>query len=208
MFSMEGVMKHQSFTITMEGCVRVQNKSKKTVSKTVVCISIVAVAVIAVLVGVIVYLVTSPVPELSSQPYGFPPVGHRIPGPQGHVLTPENMGQLIEQLEEVALEDRSYTVSKSNNWVFETALTPSGNARVSNLEQNSRTVFFDLLLSETMEVIFTSPFLPLGSSLEGFALDRDIGAGIHDTLLVIYLVDDYYEIITDVTVGVTITVLA
>lgn len=186
-----------------------KNKSsKKPVSKTVVSVCIAAVAVIAVLVGVIVYLITRPVPELSPQPYGFPPVGHRVPGPQGTVLTPENIGQVMEQLNEVDEADRSYTVSMSNNWVWETALTPSENARVNNLERNSRTVFFDLLLRESREIIYTSPFLPLGSSLEGFALDRDIGAGVHDALIVFYLVDDYYEIITDLTVGVTLTVLS
>lgn len=185
-----------------------QDKGKKPVSKLVICLCVAVLAVIAALVGVIVFLLTRPAPELVMQPYGFPPVGHRIPGPSGTVLTPENREQVLSELENVAPEDRSYTVSMSNDWVFETALTPSANARVRNLERNSRTVFFDLLLRETMEVIFTSPYLPLGSTFEGFALDRDIGAGVHDVLLVIYLVDDDYEIITDVTVGVTITVLA
>lgn len=176
-------------------------KSGSKVSKATICVCIVAAIVIAVLVGIIIYLLDRP-PE----PYGAPPDTARVSGARGTVLTPENREQVMAQLEEVAEQDRSYTVSMSRDWVFETALTPSANARVSNIERNSRTVFFDVLLRDTREVVFTSPYLPLGSTLEGFSLDRDIGAGEHDALVVFYLVDDDYEIITDITATVTLII--
>lgn len=186
----------------MKGKKTKENKNKKPVSKAVVGVSVGAVAVIAILVGVIIHLTNTPDPE----PYGFPVVTGRIPGAQGTVLTPENRDEVMALFNEVAEEDRSYVVSMSRDWIFETALTPSPNARVNNLERNSRTVFFDVLLRETGDLIFTSPFMPLGSTLEGFALDRDVDAGVHEALVVFYLVDDDYEIITDVTVGITITI--
>lgn len=180
-------------------------KSKKSgskVSKATVCVCVVAVVIIAVLVGVIIYLLNAPAPE----PYGTPPETGRVSGVQGTVLTPENIEQVRAELERVEEEDLRYVVSMNSNWIFETALTPSENARVDNVERNSRTVFFDVLLRETGELVYTSPYLPLGSTLKGFSLTHDIGAGVHDALVVFYLVDDDYEIITDVTVTVTLTV--
>jgi hypothetical protein len=48
--------------------------------------------------------------------------------------------------------------------------------------------------------------MPLGSQHSGFALDYDLEPGVYSAILTHFLVDDDLEILTDVSVGVTITV--
>ena len=124
---------------------------------------------------------------------------------QGGIVTPENVEEELERLGSVS-PDAQYTVSMTTNWFFETWDTPSTNASVRNVERNSRTVYFDVILVDTGEVVYRSPYIPLGGELTNFALDRNLRAGSYDAIVTYFLVDDDYEIVTDVSVTVTLTV--
>lgn len=121
---------------------------------------------------------------------------------RGVLVTPENVHELIEQDQKNT--DASYTLSMNFDWQFEDGASPSSNAYVENSQLNSRTVYFDLFLGDTEELIYSSPYIPLGGELTGFALDKDLDAGVYEATMVYHLVDDEYQEITTVTVGVNL----
>lgn len=165
-------------------------------------ILIIIVAVLLAVIGILIYLLLTREPE--TQIVVRDPLVPR--GGRGMVLTPDNMDGIPEDFSG-PIEDGQYTVSMSTDWVFETAKTPSANAIVNNLARNSRTVCFDVYIRDTWEVIYCSPYMPLGTTNANFALDKDIPAGTYDCVVVYFLVDDDLEVITDLSVSVNITVL-
>jgi hypothetical protein len=128
-------------------------------------------------------------------------------GGRGMIATPENIDEIRRLLEEEPSPDAQYTVHMTTNWEFETARTPSRNALVRNLEENSRTVYFDVTLNDTGALVYSSPYIPLGGMLEKFALDVNLSAGVHAATIRFFLVDDDNEVIADVADSVTLTIL-
>lgn len=123
----------------------------------------------------------------------------------GRLLTLDNLDDVRQRMSEFSA-DAQYTVSMTTNWVFDTARTPSRNAVVDNLVRNSRTVYFDVIINSTDEVVFSSPYIPLGETLENFALDKDVSPGVYDATVRYFLVDDNNEVVADVAVSVTLTI--
>ena len=142
----------------------------------------------------------APVPDLPPPPTQRPTIGGR-----GTLLTPENVDEVRDILEQ-PVQDAQYTVSMTRNWVFDTALTPSRNASVDNLERNTRMVYFDVILKDTGQMVYSSPYIPLGLTHDNFALDEDLPAGVYEATITFFLVDDDYEYITDVSASVTLTI--
>ena len=126
-------------------------------------------------------------------------------GGGGMLLTPDNIDEVRQMMEEPG-PDAQYTVSMTTNWTFDTWQTPSSDAIVNNLESNSRTVYFDVTLRDTDELVYSSPYIPLGQALVDFALDANPGAGVHDAIVRFFLVDDDNEVVADVAVSVTLTI--
>lgn len=129
-------------------------------------------------------------------------------GGRGVVVTPDNVEEVRQMLEEQEFrpEDARFQFSLVPNWTFPTSRTPSPDARVRNVETNSRTVFFDVVIEELDRVVYVSPYMPLGTEHRGFALDYDLEPGTYSAIVTYFLVDDDFQILTDVSVGVTITV--
>jgi hypothetical protein len=125
---------------------------------------------------------------------------------RGTVVTPDNVDEIREQLR-TPPEDAYFTTSMNTDWVFETWDTPSQNAFVENIDLNTRTVYFDLFLRETRELVYSSPFIPVGATLEGFALDTMVPEGVHSASVTYYLVDDDLNEVAQVSVAVTLTIL-
>jgi hypothetical protein len=109
------------------------------------------------------------------------------------------------------MEDHSdsyYEVFMNTEWIFDTARTPSRNAIVSNSPSNSRTVFIEVVLAGTEQLVYSSPYIPLGGTLTNFALNANLPAGEHPAVVTYFLVDDAGTIITDVSVSVKLIILA
>lgn len=155
-----------------------------------------AVLVIALLVGVIIYLLTRPEPPAET-------VDPR--GARGVVATPENIEEILALMQE-PIEDGYYEARMNVDWVFDTSRTPSSNAFVANAESNTRTVFFDVTLDETGEVVYSSPLIPVGAQLTGFSLDADIPGGVHPAVVIYHLVDDDENVLSTVSVAIRLIV--
>lgn len=129
-----------------------------------------------------------------------------LPEARGVIVTPYNVDEIREWLE-TPVEDAHFTVSMNSDWVFERWNTPSINAHVENSTFNTRTVYFDLVLRETGELIFSSPFLPVGAVLDQVTLNTRLEPGIHPASVVYHLVDDDFNELTSVVVAVTLQIL-
>lgn len=126
-------------------------------------------------------------------------------GGRGTLATEDNVEDLIAEVERNT--DAAYTVSMNIDWNFEDGTSSSSNAYVENDISNSRTVYFDLILADTSEVVYSSPYIPLGSTLTDFALDKDLDAGDYLAIVEYHLVDDEHNEISTVSVTVTLHIL-
>ena len=127
-------------------------------------------------------------------------------GARGTLITMENLDDVRAELAR-PLEDTSYTAIMNVEWTFPRWDMPSANAYVENSTMNTRTVFFELVHDGTGEIIYSSPYIPLGGRLEYFALDTEVPAGQHTATLIYFLVDDDMDVITDVSVRVWLNIL-
>ena len=124
---------------------------------------------------------------------------------RGTVVTQDNVSQLIAEAEQNA--DTAYTVSMNIEWDFENGTSPSTNAYVENDTSNLRTVYFNVLLADTSELVYSSPYIPVGSTLTGFALDKDLEAGDYLAVVEYHLVDDDQQELSTVSVTTTLHIL-
>ena len=130
----------------------------------------------------------------------------RPTGAPGTVVTWDNLDAVREEIARPP-EDASYNAVMTVEWTFERWDRPSRNARVENSTRNTRTVFFDVYLDSTDEVIYESPYLRVGESIDNFALDTEVQAGRYTATVVYYLVDDDNEVITNVPVMIWLNIL-
>ena len=100
----------------------------------------------------------------------------------------------------------SYEVTMSTTWDFENGTSVSENAFVANKKNNTNDVYFDLVRSDTEEVILASPIIPLGMKMDKIKLDDDLPKGSYDCVCTYYLIDDDQKPISKLSVGVTVNV--
>jgi len=128
-------------------------------------------------------------------------------GGRGTIVTLENVDAIREELSK-PVEDGYYETRMNVDWVFDTAKTPSKNAYVENPTSNTRTVYFDLSLADTGELVYSSPYIPVGGKLTDFALDTDLDAGDYSAIVTYHLVDDDNNELTTVSVSVKLQIRA
>ena len=165
-------------------------------SNKLVILLIVLLAVLIVLAGVIVFLLTRP---------KEPTIEPSLTGGRGTVVTKDNAEEVQKQMAEATpVPDGSYVTSMSIDWHFK-GLT-SKDAYVANAVENTRTVYFDLFLADTQELIYSSPYIPVGAELDGVILDKELETGTYKTILVYHLVDDDEKELSTLSIALTIYV--
>lgn len=157
------------------------------------------VVIFLVMAGVIIYLLMSRQPEEKEEER------------RGVVVTPNNVQEVMDQLEQRASEELTapgyYTVWMNYEWYFATGDAVSENAYVENLAVNTNAVYLDLFLLEDEEnAIYKSPVIPLGSSLQNIKLDTPLEAGTYDCVAVYHLVDDDQNTLSTLRITVTVIV--
>lgn len=159
-----------------------------------------------VLIGVIVLLVG----VIGVMAYAMlrpKPIEEKVTDGRATFVSPDNVEEVREQLKK-PVTDAYYKTSMSVDWYFDNAAAVSTSAYVGNHEDNTRTVYFEVRLDETGEVVLSSPYLPVGERMEQIQLDKkDLEAGDYPAVLTYYLVDDDHEVITYVSVAITIHIL-
>jgi len=131
-------------------------------------------------------------------------------GARGTVLTPENFEDMLAETPDP--EDLTYIVSMNMEWVFDKWDVPSRAVSVDNYVDNTRTVYIDVFLEDENgdidfdELIYSSPYIPVGVELTNFALQKPVSAGVHPATVVYHLVDDDYNLLTDLSVGIRLII--
>lgn len=156
------------------------------------------VAIFLVMAGTIIYLWMSRQPEEEKERRGV-------------VVTPDNVQEVIDEMEKKASEERVapgyYTVRMNYEWHFSGRDAISKDAYVENLATNTNAVYLDLFLVEDEEnAIYQSPVIPLGSSLQDISLDTPLESGTYDCVAVYHLVDDDQNTLSTLRVTVTVVI--
>jgi len=99
-----------------------------------------------------------------------------------------------------------YEVVMSTTWNFKDGSSASEDAYVANAERNTNSVYFDLVRSDTKEVILASPIIPVGSRMDKITLDSDLKKGSYDCVCTYHLIDDEKKPIGKASVAVTVNV--
>lgn len=120
---------------------------------------------------------------------------------KGTIVTKDNVEELLMD-EGAPVPDGYYDVSMSIDWHFKDGVT--ADAMVANKETNTRTVYFDLLTEDTEELVYSSPYIPVGESMQGFTLDKEMEPGEYDMIVRYHLVNDDNAEVSSLSVGVTI----
>ena len=162
---------------------------------------IIAVLVISLVVALIYILQTRKEEGSNSPPRGT------VQNGSGMVLNPGNLSDEDTMLADPGVFSRDRVIM-SSEWIFENGQSNSSTAMVRNHPTNPSTVYFEVFLDDTDEMVFSSPYIPLGEELSGFSLDVNLRAGTYNATVVYYLVDDNNVVVTDTTFsGLTITIL-
>lgn len=169
-----------------------ENKGGKKPSVSMI-VAVVALVLVIVLVVVLVYILTRK---------------EEKPDVQGKatIVTEDNVQDIIQAANEPNT-DASYTVTMTNEWTFKDGSAAAEDFYVKNTENNSRTVYFDLQLPDTREIIYSSPYIPVGESMDTITLDKELEAGDYNVVMTYHLVDDDKEELTTVSVAVDIHIL-
>lgn len=151
------------------------------------------IVVLVAVTGILLYALLRPVPQEA-------PTDGRAT-----FITPENVDDVKNQMSK-PITDAYYTTSMSVDWYFDNGQAVSTTAYVENAPENTRTVYFDVNL-ENGDLVYSSPYLPVGEKMEQITLDKDLDAGDYPAVCTYFLVDDDHKVITHVSVAVTLHIL-
>lgn len=123
------------------------------------------------------------------------------------VVNEENVEKVLQELEtEEAVQPGYYEVTMNSTWKFESGDMPSDNAYVKNAETNTNSVYFDVEMADTGEVVYESPILPVGSHLENITLDSVLEDGIYECILIYHLIDEKNRDVSTLKMTVTLVI--
>lgn len=155
---------------------------------------LVAIVIIA-LVGVIIYLL------LSREPESEPEKERR-----NVLVTPENVESVLDEATDTT-PSGYYTVKMNPTWHFASGAEASYDSVVENVEKNTNDVYFDVVLAENEEkVVYSSPIIPRGGSLEAVELDEALEPGTYDCVVIYHLVDEEQNTLSTLRVALQIIV--
>lgn len=125
--------------------------------------------------------------------------------PDRGVVTDDNADSIMDEMRE-KVADGMFECRMTTDWAFPDGKSEAVNAYVANVEANHYDIYFDVYESETDELLYSSPVIPVGESLSNFKLDKELEAGKYDAVVMYTLVNEAYEEVSTVGFTVTITV--
>jgi hypothetical protein len=128
-----------------------------------------------------------------------------VPDSRATILTTENMDEVLAKAAEPVVAG-TYYCSMNTEWHFEDSSSPSYDAYVANSVDNSYTVYFDVFLEDTEQLVYSSPYMEVGAELDELTLTEKLDAGEYPAIVTYHLVDDQHETLSTVSVAVTLFV--
>lgn len=124
------------------------------------------------------------------------------------LVTKDNVNEIVEQMEQSSqkVAPGSYEVAMSTVWHFADGKAASTDSYVENSTANTNDVYFDIILKDSEEKIYSSPVIPVGSSMSEITLDKEMEAGSYDCVMVYSLLDGSQNVLSTVRVAFTIVI--
>lgn len=116
-----------------------------------------------------------------------------------------NADNIMAEMEEKVAEGM-FECKMTTFWTFDHADAESSNSFVANVESNRNTIYFDVYESESNELLYTSPMLPVGTEIRNIKLNKELPAGDYDAVVMYTLVDENYEEVSSVGFNITISI--
>lgn len=123
---------------------------------------------------------------------------------RGIVTNEQEAKELYEAMKKEPVREGYFLTEMTNDWIFPNGTSPSTNAYVGNAPTNKHPFYFDLILDDTGETIYSSPVLPLGTHVDNIMLDKNLPAGSYRCTMTNHFLDENY-IETGSTVNFTIS---
>lgn len=172
------------------------SSTKKNNRLPVILVAITAMIVIVALLVVIILLLKREPEVVESGPT---PPGYV----RGTVITEDNVDEVLAQEAEPVVAGY-YNCTMNVEWHFEDSSKVSYDAYVLNSTINTHTVYFDVNLEETGELVYSSPYIPVGLELDEIQLTSELEAGIYPVIVTYHLVDEDNNELSTVAVTVTL----
>jgi hypothetical protein len=145
--------------------------------------------ILLIIFAVVVVCATVIVVVLLTRPTPVPQTGNATAVP---VVDESNLDSLMSELAEKA--EKSMFVTYMNMiWHFPDASSASRDAVIGNSESNNYPFYFDVVLRDSGETVYTSSLVPVGMNLKEVYLDKKLPKGEYAAVLTYHLVDDQNE---------------
>lgn len=173
-----------------------KEKAKLSTTQKILIAGFAVIVVAVIVIGAVLLLRGSNTPDTAQ-------VGGPAPG--NVVIDEGNYADVIAELDRKAKEGM-FEVKMNSSWTFPDGKSASTDASVANSSANHKPFYFEVSVGETEEIIYTSPKVPVGSKVTGFALTKDLDAGTYDCVCTYHLLNDDDTIATSASVTVTVVV--
>lgn len=123
------------------------------------------------------------------------------------VVNQDNVSQITNDIEaEVA--DGMFMTDMNVDWSFPNGKSASVDAYVGNSISNHRPISFDVVLSDTGEVIYTSDVIPTGYTIKEIKFDTSLSAGTYAAVCNYHLLDEETgDVVSSVGINITLRIL-
>lgn len=174
-----------------------QKEQPKTNKTVIIALSVIFLVIILALVVLIIHLSKQPLQSNREE---------ETTKKKDLIITEENVNSIREELNNPTSGEAppTYDVKMNAEWYFQDGRSKSKNAAVSNAETNQNVVYFDVILQDTEEVIYSSPYVSVGATVKQFQLDKDLEQGTYDAICKYYILNDEMESMCTVSVNVKI----
>jgi hypothetical protein len=105
------------------------------------------------------------------------------------ILDKESAANVMEEMRSEVAEGM-FECNMSMTWTFSDTTQPSKDAYVANSKNNTHPIFFDVVLNDTDEKVYSSPVLPVDSEITDIALDKSLDPGTYKATVMYTLLKD------------------
>jgi hypothetical protein len=124
------------------------------------------------------------------------------------IIDDANVNEIQEDMQS-RVDQGMFETYMTTSWTFPNGEAASSDAVMGNSVNNNYPFWFELLLSDTGEVLFESGLLPVGTTIESITLNKDLPAGTYRATVAVHLMDENGDPIdSNAAFNVTLKVLS
>jgi len=159
-------------------------------SKRGLIIIIVFLVIIVALVGVIAFLLGRNAGSSdNASEADNTPSNREVANASRVILDQESAANVMDEMRSEVAEGM-FECNMSMTWTFDDTTQPSKDAYVANSKNNTHPIYFDVILKDTDEKVYSSPILPVDSEITNIALDKSLAPGTYKATVMYTLLSD------------------